>query len=405
MTRRWRRRIVLVALVVAVVVIVVRVTRRPIEVEVSAAVRGPMIVTIDEDGRTRVRSRFVVSAPTTGRLERGLLHPGDRVDARAVVASIRPAVATPLDARSAAQLDAALDAARDGLRRAEAAAAAARAAAQYARAEAARAKLLVTAGAISPAQLDLALMRQEEADEGVVAAEAAVEVAAHEVEAAEAALQPPATGSEGRAAVVVRAPAAGVVLRVFEEHERMVAAGTPLIEIGDPRALEAVIDLLSSDAVRIRPAGRVLFDRWGGEGALEGRVRLVEPSTFTKISALGVEEQRVNVIVDFVDPSSAAALGDGFALDARLVVAEASDVLKIPAGALFRIADGWAVYVVEDGRARLRPVRIGIRAGFQVEALEGLVEGERVIVYPGDRVTADARVTARFPPDRQHSGR
>jgi HlyD family secretion protein len=369
-------------------------TRTPIEVDVAAVSRGPMQVTVDEEGRTRVADRFVVSAPVTGRLERVLLRPGAHVAAGAVLAAIRPAEAAPLDARTAAQLRAALAAAQDGRARAEAAADGARVTAEWAQAEADRAAMLAAAGAISSAQLERAVTARREADRALAAAIATASAAAHDVEAARAALaSPTARGSRG--AVLLRAPAAGVVLRVLEEHERVVGAGTPVIELGDPASLEVVVDLLSTDAVRVAPGARVIFEHWGGEETLEGRVRYLEPSTFTRISALGVEEQRVNAVIDFTDRHAARGIGDGYAVDVRIVTADVPDALHVPAGALFRDGEAWAVYVLEDGRARLRTVRPGLRAAFDVQCVDGLAEGEQVIVYPGDRVADGARVVAR----------
>lgn len=368
--------------------------RQPIDVDTAVVAAGDVVATIDEEGRTRVLARYVVSSPVAGRLDRVTLAPGDRVRAGDVLATIQPAAATPLDTGTAARLRATLEAARDGLVRAQAAETAARASAEYATAEATRAAALARAGALSGAGRENADTRAREADEAAAAAAAAVRMAEHEVEAARAALQPPARDAGGRA-VVVRAPAAGTILRVIEEDERVVAPGTPVIEIGDPGRLEVIVDVLTTDAVRVREGARATFSHWGGEPPIPGRVRRIEPSTFTKVSALGVEEQRVNLVLDFADPAPPGGLGDGYSLDVHIVVDEARNVPKVPAGALFRHGTGWGTYLVREGRAHLREVEPGLRAGFDVAVTRGLEAGDRVIVYPGEDIVDGARVTAR----------
>jgi HlyD family secretion protein len=242
--------------------------------------------------------------------------------------------------------------------------------------------------------MEIAHTRQQVADADVQAALAGVDVAEHDVEAARAALQASETPSRtaGRP-VEVRAPHAGSILRVFEESERVVAAGAPLVEIGDPSDLEIVADLLSTDTVHVSPGARVLIDRWGGEGALNGRVRLIEPSSFTKVSALGVEEQRVNVVIDFTDPPSEwQRLGDRFALEVRVVVWEHQDVLKVPVGALFRRGTDWALFTVVRNRAEAHVVRIGHQNAMDAELLDGATAGGQVIVHPSERISDGTRV-------------
>jgi HlyD family secretion protein len=278
------------------------------------------------------------------------------------------------------------------------------AALDQARRDASRAERLYRAGTLSADAREQAKLAETSAAKELEAARFAADAANHDVEAARAALlatpapiaegAPPAPCAEGRPCVEVRAPVGGRVLRVFEESERIVAAGTPLLEIGDPGSLEIVVDILSSDAVRVRPGARFLVDDWGGEGTLEARVRLVEPSAFTKISALGVEEQRVNVIADLLAPEP--RLGDRYRVEARIVVWEADDVLLVPASALFRSGDdGWSVFAVEGGSARRRAVRVGHQAAFDAEVAEGLAPGETVILHPSDRVRDGARVAPR----------
>jgi HlyD family secretion protein len=245
--------------------------------------------------------------------------------------------------------------------------------------------------------MEIAQTRQQVAEADVKTALAGVDVAEHDVESARAALQASESprSTSGRA-IDVRAPRDGSILRVFEESERVVPAGAPLLEIGDPSSLEIVADLLSTDAVRVSAGGRVIVDRWGGEGTLKGRVRLVEPSSFTKVSALGVEEQRVNVVIDVTDPPTAwRRVGDRFALEARMVTWECPDVLKVPVGALFRRGDQWAVFKVVGSRAVAQTIRIGHQNSIEAEALEGLVANDQIIVHPSERVSDGTRVDVR----------
>ncbi len=235
------------------------------------------------------------------------------------------------------------------------------------------------------------------AEAAVEAARFAVTQARHDVQAARARLTPTVPERDGRD-VVILAPIDGVVLARHHESESVVPAGEPLIDLGDPGRLEIVADVLSADAVKIRPGGDVLIDQWGGAETLHGRVRLVEPSGFTKVSALGVEEQRVNVIVDFEPPVDVAtSLGDNFRVEVRIVVWRSDSVVQVSPGSLFRHGDDWAVYVVEDGRARLRSVRIGQRTSQAVQVVSGLDEGATVVLYPPDTLVDGSRVTARQP--------
>jgi HlyD family secretion protein len=264
---------------------------------------------------------------------------------------------------------------------------------EQARRAARRAQKLAGPGTISAEELELAELEETTRNKDLEAAVFAAHAADYNVQAAKAVLLAPGTDARAASedvAVELHAPVSGHVLRIHEKSERVVAMGTPLIEIGNPSALEIVIDVLSTDAVKIKPGNRILIEGWGGEGNLEARVRLVEPSGFTKLSALGVEEKRVNVIADFSSPPG--PLGDGYRLDARIVIWEAENVAKIPASALFRHDGDWSVFVVENGRAYRKPVRIGHRSAFEVEILEGLTEGESVITHPSDRVKDRVRV-------------
>ncbi len=371
----------------------------PVPVDVAPVVRGELRVTVDEEGETRVRDRFTITAPTAGRLLRSELAAGDSIEPGALLASIEP---LPLDPRTQASARALLDASEATRSAARTRVALTGAALEQARRSAARAKQLSEAGTLSAEAYEQASLEQTQREQEHAAARFASVAAEHDVRAARAALlgardagagperagDPPAPNSR----VEVRSPAAGRVLRLLEESERIVAAGTPLLEIGDPASLELVIDVLSTDAVRIPAGALVMLEEWGGDGALEARVRRVEPSGFTKISALGVEEQRVNVIADLSEPNP--ALGDGYRCEARIVVWAGPDVLQVPASALFRHAGSWSAFVVDGSRVRRRSVELGQRGGFAAEIREGLSEGETIVLYPSDRLADGVRIRA-----------
>lgn len=369
---------------------------RAVEVEMAAAERGPLVVTIEEEGKTRVRDRYVISAPVNGQARRIPLRVGDAVQAGQAVAAIEPLRSSALDPRSHAQAAAAVRAAEAALAAARANARAAAAQAELARQELGRIESLRAARFVSEQAVDKA---RTDADRSVAArsaAEHAATAAQFELERARAALAS-AARSPGAAEVVdVRTPVGAAVLKVLHESEGPVLAGAALLEVGNPESLEVEVEVLSSQAVKIRPGAKVIFDRWGGDAPLEGRVRVIEPTGYTKVSALGVEEQRVRVIADLASPRAEwARIGDGYRVEARFVVWEGSDVLQIPASALFRHDHGWAVFSAEGGRARLRPVVIGQRTGLRVEVQSGLQAGERVIVHPDDKVADGKRVKAR----------
>jgi HlyD family secretion protein len=378
----------------------------PLPVDAAEVRRGALVVTIDEEGETRVRDRFTVAAPTSGRLARIELDAGDPVEALGVVARIAPA---PLDPRDLAGARARLEAAEATRQAADARMRRAQAALDQARRDAARAERLHRAGTLATDAREQAKLAETSAVQELDAARFAADAALHDVDAARAVLLASANPSArpspsedalpcagGAPCVEVRAPVAGRVLRVFEESERIVAAGTPLLEIGDPVSLEIVVDVLSADAVRVAPGARFLVEDWGGPGALEARVRRVEPSAFTKVSALGVEEQRVNVIADLQAPEP--RLGDRYRVESRIVVWEGADVVQVPASALFRSGEGWSVFVIEDGVSRRRAVRIGHQGAFDAEVVEGLEPGETVILHPSDRVADGIRVATRARP-------
>jgi HlyD family secretion protein len=369
----------------------------PVPVELGAVTRGPMAVTVDQDGRTRVRDRYVVSAPLQGQLLRVNLRAGDPIEAgRTLLAAIEPKLPELLDPREEAQAEAKVKAADAATGRAAQLRKAAEAEATLARSELDR--LAKLGGAASDQEREAAVQRERVAAQNLRAAEFAVRIAEFEAEMARAVLarSKPRSPGETPPRLEIVAPVGGQVLRVFQESSTVVQPGARLLEVGNPIDLEAEVDVLSADAVRVSPGARVVLEHWGGGEPLAGRVRLVEPSAFTKVSALGVEEQRVNVIIDLVDPpEKRPTLGDAFRVEARIVVWESADVLKVPAGGLFRRGPEWAVYTVAGGRAEERVVRVGHRNDSEAEVLGGLAEGAQVVLYPGDRVRPGVRITPR----------
>lgn len=372
---------------------------RPITVDMASASDGPFQVTLDADGKTRVRESYQISAPVAGRMLRVTVHAGDTITAnKTVLARIEPTDPGFLDFRSRSQAEAAVKAAEAARSLAEAELARTRAERDYAESELKRARVLAAKGTISESALDRAERDARTKSAQVAAAEAALRVRAFELETARASLiDPSATaGTPPSCCVSVRAPVSGQVLLVLKEDAGVVAAGTPLIDIGDPTDLEIVTDLLSEDAVAVTPGADVLIEHWGGPGTLTGKVRRIEPYGFTKVSALGVEEQRVNVLIDITAPGETwSRLGHGFRVKTRIITYRKDKALQVPLGALFRSGDDWAVFVVKDGRARLQRVRLGHRNAHTAEILDGLSAGDTVVMHPGDRVEDGTRVAPR----------
>jgi HlyD family secretion protein len=354
--------------------------------ETARVDRGPLRVTIEEEGESRVRDRYVVDSPVTARLQRIALREGDSVQAGEVVAELVPA---PLDARAHEEGEAHLEAALDGERVALAALDRAKATSQQSERERDRLLKLQQQGLVSSESSERMELAAQTAAKELEAAEYRAKAAAHEVEMARAAIAPRLDDG----VTLVRTPVSGRVLRVVERSERVVLAGTPLLELGDPGALEVVVDLLSSDAVRVAIGDPIEIEAWGGDSTLSGVIRLVEPSAFTRISALGVEEQRVNVIAALNDPPP--ALGDGFRVTASIILWQSPDVLRIPRGAVFRSGQHWATFVLEHGSVVWREVEIGHRGSDHCEVLGGISAGESVILYPDERVRAGVRARAR----------
>ncbi|MGA8050316.1 MAG: efflux RND transporter periplasmic adaptor subunit [Burkholderiales bacterium] len=399
---RTRNKIVLGIGAAALAALVVWALRPPpIPVEVAQVARGPFEQTVSDDGKTRVRDRYVVSAPLAGRVGRIELKAGDPVKEGQVLAVLTPSMPAFLDVRTVRELEARVGAAEAQRLRAAAELAKAGAQVEQARSDLERAKTLAKGGFVSENALDQARLALITAEKGQEAAKFAEHAAIHEVEQARAVLVRYRAESANKivgASWEVKSPVTGSVLKVVQESEGVVPLGAPLIEIADPRSLEAVVDVLSEEGVAIRPGMPARIEIGSGVPPLAARVRLVEPAGFTKISALGVEEQRVNVVLDFAEPlDRVQTIGDGFRVDAHIVTLKVDDAVKIPVGALFRHGEGWAVFVLEGNRAVLRNVKSVRRNGGEAMIDEGLKPGETVIVYPSDVLQDGARVEIRTP--------
>ena len=359
---------------------------RPLDVDTVTVRQGTLRVTVDAEGKTRVRDRYVMTAPVAGRLQRIDLPEGAHVSAGTVIARIAP---LPLDASTVRQAEARVVSAQSLVRDAETRVRQSRATLDQERRSAGRVERLVAAGALAERDLEDATLSVRLREEDLAATEARLRAAAADVEQARAALLAVGGGTPG-SIVSVRAPTDGCVLRIPERSERIVPAGTPILELGDPRALELVVDVLSSDAARIARGAMVMVDGWSDDEQLTGHVRTVEPAAFTRVSALGVDEQRVNVVIDM--GSWPAAISDGYRVDAHILVSEQTATTIVPIGALFRTDSGWAAFVVEDDRAALRTVRVGAQGTDGAQVLDGLRAGDRVIVFPSDQIATGRRV-------------
>lgn len=365
---------------------------KPMVVNVAEVVSAPLTVTIDENGTTRVKDRFVVSVPITGDLGRLELRPGDRVAEGDVLLRIAPLTPQLMDAQSRAQAEAQVAAASAAQRQARASVARAEAARELGRQNFERTTGLANTGATSAQLVDQARFERRARDEEYTSATLGVRVADSQLRMARAALGRYTTrGNED--ALDVPSPIAGQVLRVLHDQQGVVQPGTPIIEIGDPSHLEITIDVLTADAVAIEPGAPVTLERWGGEEALVGHVQRIEPSAFTRVSSLGVEEQRVNVVVDIdTERSVWAALGDGYRVEAHIQTWHEEDVVQIPSSALFRTDDGWALYRVNGEAVERVEVLVGQRAGLTVQVLEGISPGERVVVHPSESLADGSAV-------------
>lgn len=394
--RRWTSAWPWLGGIILALLIVIGLWPKAQPVELAAASHGPLRVTVNEEGMTRLKYRYTVSSPVAGLLRRIDLKPGTPIEAgETVLAVLDTRGADLLDARARAQAEAQVQAARAALEQVSAQHQSAAAAAGLAHKDFERALKLYATGAVSRQEFDAAELDNTRAAQSERAAGFALQVVRYELQQAQALLNRGASDAPAAEPLSITTPVSGKILKVFQESERVVAAGLPLLEVGDPTDIEARIEVLSRDAVAINPGAEVTLHKWGGQQALRGTVRVVEPAAFTKISALGVEEQRVYVIVDLSDPiPSRTTLGDSYRVEADIVVWAGDSVLKVPAGALFQRGHAWQTYVIEGGRARLRAVEVGHGNGLETEILSGLAPDEQVIVYPGDRIEDGVRVRA-----------
>ena len=396
----WRKLIPYGILGALLAAVVFGLLPKPTEVEVATVARKPLTVSVLEEGKTRIRHRYVISPPVAGFLNRVQLRPGARVEAgKTVVATIQPQPASFLDPRARAETEARVKAAEALKMQRDTQIDRARAALDLAQKELKRDNNLKPTGAISMKEFDTAENQVDMLTRELHTSEFALQVANFELDQAKAALlQVESPTLDSVEPYKVTSPVTGYVLNVYEENARMLTAGTQIMEVGDPTDLEAEIELLSSDAVAVRPGADVSIEQWGGDAPLRGRVTMVEPGGYTKVSALGVEEQRVKVRVDFIDPiPKDHPLGDRFRVEARIVTWHGADVLQAPTGALFRRGGDWMTFVFDGGKARLQKVEILHNNGVAAEIHSGLTPGQRVILHPPDSITEGAAVKAKEP--------
>lgn len=389
---RWIAGVILLALIVA------GMWPAPLPVETAVVICGDLIATVNEEGVTQVRHRYVVSSPVAGQLRRIDLKPGARIVAgETVLAVLEPASGDILDRRSRAQAEARVRGASSQVDQAEAQRARAAAALNLAQSKATRQRSLGDQQLVSQQVLDVVINQELTAAQEDRASTFGLQVARYELEQAQAVLDRgnPSDDQSAEAGIKIKSPVSGRVLRVMQESSRIVTGGIPILEVGDPTDLEVRVEVLSRDGVAIAPGARVWLEQWGGDFDLEARVRWVEPAAFTKVSALGVEEQRVNVLADLTTPPDQRAnLGDGFRVEARIEKARRDDVILIPAGALFQEGDTWSTFVLQGNVVEQRSVQPGLSNGLYTEVIEGLSVGELVVLYPGDRVADGSRVAS-----------
>lgn len=386
---RWIAGVLLVALIVA------GMWPAALPVETAKVTRGDLIATVNEEGVTQVRHRYIVSSPAAGQLRRIDLKPGATVIAgETVLAVLEPAGGDILDRRSRAQAEARVRATRSQVDQAEAQRARAAAALNLAQSKATRQRSLAKQQLVSQQGLDIAINQEATAAQEDRASTFALQVARYELEQAQAVLdRGDASGDTADALMEIKSPVSGRVLRVMQESSRVVTSGMPILEVGDSTDLEVRVEVLSRDGVAIEPGARVWLEQWGGDFDLEARVRWVEPAAFTKVSALGVEEQRVNVLADLTTPPDQRAnLGDGYRVEARIEKARRDNVIQVPAGALFQDEQTWSTFVLNGATVEKRTVQPGLSNGLQTEILSGLESNDTVVLYPGDRIEDGSRV-------------
>ena len=388
----------LIPVAVIAVLVALAMKPKPIEIDAGTVVRGTMRMTVNDDGEARVRERYRISVPLAGHLRRINYELGDSVKQGDALVSIDPGVSSLLDPRVRAQAEAAVRSAEAGVSQAKTQLEARRVEAGQLKKAFERSQTLHQKGNVADMEFEQAESAYLTAKHAADAADAAVEMARFELDQAKAALLmfdgKPAVSDSG--SFVIRSPIDGVLLGIQDKSARMVATGDPLLELGDPSALEMRIDVLSQDAVQIQPGQTVLVEHWGGAAPLVGRVRRVNPSAYTKVSALGVDEQRVDVIADFtVPPADGETLADGYRIEARIVIWEEPDAVQVPAGALFREGESWAAYKMEGDVAKLVLLKLGFNNGEYAQVLDGLSPDDRVILHPGDRIAEGTLVTPR----------
>ncbi len=398
-SRRW---LVVSSIFLLLAILVYAFIPKPVKVDVGEVQRTAMQVTIDEEGRTRVRDAYLVSAPIAGRLLRVEVEPGDAVSSgETIIARMLANPPSAIDVRTREQARAGVDAAQAALRLARAELNRSMADEDFANAEVTRIRALRAAGTVSETTFDQAVRSKRTADAAVDTAKAAISMREAELANARARLigfEQALNANNDRElinpTIPLRAPISGQILRVLHKSETTLAAGEPILEIGDvSNDLEIVAELLSTDAVQIKPGNKVIVDNWGGTHLLHGLIERVEPWGFTKFSALGVEEQRVNTIIRFDDPiESRASLGHGYRVEVRIVIWERDSILTVPSSALFRYRDSWSVFRIVDGRARIKDVEIGHNNGHVAELEAGLEEGEKIVLYPGPDLLDGIRV-------------
>ncbi len=368
---------------------------QPVAIDVAQVTRGPLQVSVEDEGRTRVKDAYVVSAPVAGRLLRIGNRAGEQVTAGEVVAQLQPSLPGFLDARARAQAEAAVKAAEAARNSAAAVVAEAQADVEHAEPELRRNELLASRGLTATMLLEDAQRQERLAVAALEAAKAALRVKEFELENARALLAD-FRDANAQAVISLKAPVSGNVFRVLQQSETVVPAGTAIMEIGDPHDLEVMVEYLSTDAAKVVPGAEAIITDWGGEKDLSATVRLVEPSGFTKISALGVEEQRVRVILDIREPAAVwRQLGDGFRVNAKIVVWQTADAIRVPLGALFRNGNVWQTFVVRNGRAVRTTVSIGRSNDSVAQVLAGLRPGDQVILHPSDQITDGTRLAVR----------
>lgn len=395
--RAWLGRVLPVAAVIAVLGILVLSSRpRPIAVDLADVKKGPLQVTVSEDGRTRVKDRYVIGSPLLGNIARIELRPGDTIEKGQVLFRLVPLDPPLLDARTRSESEARVAAAAASQLQAKSATARAKVALELAEKALSEQRTLHEKSATTTQQLDRTVLEARSRKEELASAEFGAKVADHQAEMARAALSRLGGGRRGAEQLEVKSPVSGRVLKVIQQNEGVVQPGAPILELGDPAALELVVDVLTTDAVHILPGQRAWIERWGGAHALRAHVRLIEPSAFTRLSALGVEEQRVNVVLDLDEPREKwATLGDGYRIESRIILWEGADLTVTKGSAVFRSGDGFAAYTMKDGKVELRPVEIGHRGDLDVEITKGLNPGDVVIIHPSDQVKPGANVERR----------